>query len=72
LIDETVSSGYQLITKNGEPIAYLVSKEEFEHFLKPKGSILEALGRCPYPEIDLEMERSQEGTYDPLEKINHS
>jgi antitoxin Phd len=65
LLDETVSFGYQLITKNGEPVAYIVSKEEFERFLKPRGSILEVFDRCPYPDIELDIRRSQESIRDP-------
>jgi prevent-host-death family protein len=60
LIKETVSSGYQMITKNGEPVAYLVSKEEFELYLKPKKSLLEVFDKCPYPEVDLDINRSDQ------------
>ena len=60
LINETKSSGYQTITKNGEPVAYVVSKEEFERYLKPKKSLLEVLDDCPYPDIDLDIKRSEE------------
>lgn len=60
LINETVSSGYQTITKNGEPVAYIVSKEEFELYLKPQKSLIEVFDDCPYPEIGLDIERSQE------------
>ena len=60
LIKETVSSGYQTITKNGETVAYIVSKEEFEQYLKPHKSLIEIFEQSPYPEIDLEIERSKE------------
>ena len=60
LINETVSSGYQTITRNGEPVAYMVSKEEFELYLKPQKSLIEVFDGCPYPEIDLDIERSNE------------
>lgn len=60
LIKETVSSGYQTITKNGEPVAYVVSKEEFELYLKPQKSLLEVFDQCPYPEIDLDIKRSKD------------
>ncbi len=60
LIKETAVSGYQTITKNGEPVAYIVSKEEFELYLKPEKSILTVFDECPYPEIDLEIERSRD------------
>lgn len=60
LIKETESSGYQTITKNGETVAYIVSKEEFELYLKPQKSFLEALDQCPYPEIDLDIKRGKD------------
>lgn len=55
LIRETASSGYQTITKNGKTVAYIVSKEEFEMYLKPQKSLLEVLDQCPYPEIEMEI-----------------
>ena len=60
LINETVSSGYQTITKNGEPIVYLVSRKEFELYLKPSKSLIEVFEECPYPEVDLDIERNRE------------
>jgi prevent-host-death family protein len=65
LIKETTSSGYQTITKNGEPVAYIVSKEEFEIYLKPQKSLLEVLDQCPYPEIDLDITRRNEKIREP-------
>ena len=58
LINEIESSGYQTITRNGQPVAYLVSKEEFENYLRPRKSLLDAFDKCPYPEIDLDIKRS--------------
>ncbi len=60
LIKETATSGYQTITKNGEPVAYIVSKEEFEIYLKPQKSLLEVLDQCPYPEVNLDIKRSSD------------
>jgi|SRR3990167_4809002 len=64
LISETGTSGYQTITKNGEPVAYVVSKEDFELYLKPKKSIIEIFDQCPYPEIDLDIKRSNDTVRD--------
>jgi len=60
LIKETECSGYQTITRNGAPVAYVVSKEEFEFYLKPKKPLLEVFDQCPYPEIELDFDRSQD------------
>jgi prevent-host-death family protein len=66
LIKEAVSSGYQAITKNGEPVAYIVSKEEFELYLKPQKSLLEVFDQCPYPNVDLDIDRNK----DPIREID--
>ena len=60
LLNETVASGYQTITKNGEPVAYIVSKDEFDRYLQPKRGVLEAIDACPYPDVDLDIERSSD------------
>jgi prevent-host-death family protein len=60
LVNETVSFGYQTITKNGEPVAYLVSKEEFDLYLKPQKSLLEVFDQCPHPEVELDIDRGKE------------
>jgi len=60
LLNDAVESGYQTITKNGEPVAYLVSKDEFDRYLQPKKTLLEVFDECPYPEIDLSIERSSD------------
>jgi prevent-host-death family protein len=60
LIKEASSSGYQTITKNGEPVAYIVSKEEFDQYIKPKKNLLDVFDECPYPDVDIEIERSKD------------
>jgi prevent-host-death family protein len=58
LVNEATKSGYQTITKNGEPIAVIMSKEEFETLLAPRDTLLEFFMKAPYPELDLSIERS--------------
>ncbi len=65
LLNEADANGYQTITKNGDPVAYLVSKDEFDQYIKPKKSLLEVIDEYPYPEIDIEIERSK----DPIRDI---
>jgi prevent-host-death family protein len=64
LIQETTSSGYQTITKNGKPVAYVISKEEFEAYVKPSKSLIDVFDACPYPEIDFDVDRIQDKTRD--------
>ncbi len=58
LLNEAMTSGYQTITKNGEPVAYVVSKDEFDRYLQPKKTFIEVFDECPYPFVDLDIERS--------------
>ncbi len=60
VINEAISSGYQTITKNGKPVAYIVSKVEFDRYLPAQKTLLEAVDSCPYPEIDLDIARKQD------------
>ena len=60
VIHEALLHGPQVITKNGEPIAYLVAKEEFDQATLPKKSILEVLQSCPYPELEIDFSRQKD------------
>jgi len=64
LLNETLAEGYQTITKNGKPVAYMISKQEFDRHVQPKASFLDALEQCPYPNVDFELERSKDSIRD--------
>lgn len=60
LIEDTKKKGYQIITKNGEPIAVMLSKEEFDRVTKPTTSFLEFFKKAPHPEVELDIQRAQD------------
>lgn len=57
MIDKARSSGPQTLTKNGKPVAVLVSIEEWERRTKPKESLVEFFRNSPLYGIELDLER---------------
>ena len=55
VINMAVNESPQLITRNGKPIAYVVSAETYEK--KHKSSILDVLLSSPHKDIELDLER---------------
>jgi prevent-host-death family protein len=47
LVDLTVKSGAQTITKHGKPTVVMVSVAEYEAIRKPKRTLYQALRECP-------------------------
>jgi prevent-host-death family protein len=60
LVNEVQQGGYQTITKNGHPVAMLISKEEFEKIQAPKNTLLDFFRKAPLPDVDLDIERSND------------
>ena len=60
LVTEVEHDGYHTITKNGRPIAILLSKSEFEKTRMLKNSLLDFFRESPLSEIDLDIERSKD------------
>ncbi len=60
LVQKTQDDGAQLITKNGHPIAIIMSVKEYDHMKKPKQSLIDFFKEAPFPEIDLPIERSKD------------
>lgn len=50
-------NGYQTITKNGHPVAVIISKKDFERIHTKKNTLLEFFQVSPLAEIDLEVQR---------------
>jgi prevent-host-death family protein len=57
MIDKARSNGPQTLTKNGKPIAILVSIEEWEKWTKPKESLIEFFRNSPLYDSGVEFER---------------
>lgn len=59
LIREAEKKGYQVITKQGEPIAVLLSKQEFDKLTQSKDSLLDFFKSAPCQDVDLNIQRSK-------------
>jgi prevent-host-death family protein len=64
LIQETTKHGRQIITKNGEPVAVILSKNEFDKLKGPAKSLIEFFKDAPFQETELEIQRAKD---DPRE-----
>jgi prevent-host-death family protein len=60
LINEVERDGYHTITKNGRPVAMIISKNEFEKMSTPGNSLLEFFREAPLSEFDLDIERDKD------------
>jgi antitoxin Phd len=60
LVEDAGRKGYQTITKKGEPIAVIMSKEEFDKIKQPKVSFLNFFKEAPHQEITLEIQRAKD------------
>ena len=60
VIKNAQQNGYQIITKQGEPVVVMLSKEEFDTLTQPKSSLLEFFMKAPYPEFELDIERQKD------------
>lgn len=57
LVTEVMEDGYQTITKNGHPVAVIISHKEFERFKKPKNNLGDFLLDSPIIKYELNIER---------------
>lgn len=53
VVEDANSKGYQTITKQGEPIAVILSKKEFDKITQPGTSFLDFFKNAPCQEVDL-------------------
>ena len=60
LVDEAQDNGYQVITRNGRPVAVLMSNEEFEHHRKKEDTLIDFFKKAPFPELDLDLKRDRD------------
>ncbi len=60
LVTEVMEDGYQTITKNGRPVAVLISHDEFEQIKKPKKNLGDFLLDSPLFEYDLDIKRTKD------------
>ncbi len=53
LVERAATSGAQVITKHGRPVAVLLSTEAYEKLAhpRPREKLVDILRRCPAPEV---------------------
>jgi len=60
LVNEVEHGGYHTITKNGRPVAMIISKSDFEKMCAPKNTLLDFFREAPLPGLDLDIKRSKD------------
>jgi antitoxin Phd len=60
LINEVERDGCHTITKNGHPVAVVISTHEFEKMRKPKNTLLDFFREAPLPDFDFEIQRNKD------------
>ena len=58
LVKKVKESGTQVITRHGDPIVVVMSKERYDELTKPSNSLIDFFKEAPLPEIDLDFSRS--------------
>ena len=64
LIRKTADEGPQRITLHGEPVAVLISSDDYERLKRPPGSLVAFLRRSPLYGLKLDLRRKQTLTRD--------
>lgn len=60
LVTEVERDGYHTITKNGHPVAVIISKKEFEKMRLPRNSMLDFFRQSSFPELELDIKRNKD------------
>lgn len=60
LVKEVEEDGYHMITKNGYPVAMIISTIEFEKLQKTENTLLDFFREAPLPDIDLDISRDKD------------
>jgi prevent-host-death family protein len=61
---ESTKRGYQMITKNSQPVAVMMSKKEFDRLTKPKKSLLDLFRDAPCQDVELPLSRLKDAPRD--------
>jgi prevent-host-death family protein len=61
VIDRVLTQGPQSITRNGRPVAVIVSIEEWERKTKRKGNLAEFFAASPLRNSGVRIERAKDG-----------
>ena len=62
LVDKTRKLGPQIVTKHGEDVVVVLDIAEYNKLITPKTKLTEFLKKSPLAKVELDIERSKEGT----------
>ena len=60
LVDEVIEDGYHTITRNGQPVVIVISKKDFEKYLRSTETLIDFFQRAPFPDFDLNLTRDKD------------
>lgn len=60
LVEKVRETGIQIITKRGEPVVVMISKQRYDDLTKPMNSLLDFFNGSPLPEVDLTLSRNKD------------
>lgn len=60
LINSLELNGLQKITKQGEEVAVVMSKKEYDKLIRPKTTLIDFFANSPLSEFDIDIERSKD------------
>lgn len=58
LVRKVETSGTQFITKRGNSIAVIMSKEKYDELIRPSKSLIDFFAEAPLIDVDLDLSRS--------------
>lgn len=64
LVSGVEEGDVQTITKNGRPVAVMISTEAFEKLTRQKVPLLEFFRNAPLSDVEIDMERSKDSDRD--------
>jgi prevent-host-death family protein len=59
LINEALAKGPQVVTRRGEEVVVIISREEYGRLKKSQSSLLEFFRQSPLVGVELDLERDQ-------------
>jgi prevent-host-death family protein len=60
VMDAVQEKGLQVIVRNRNEEYIIITKEKYDEVTCPKDSLLKFFSKAPYPELDLDIERSKD------------
>lgn len=59
LVNEAIAKGPQVVTRRGEEVVVVISKEEYGRLKKSQSSVLELFRQSPLVGVELDLERDR-------------